>query len=206
MSNSSLAKRDGLLQEFIDSPNPKSVGLDGRNCGNCRNSLFERGDSSVGMPDSYICGIAEDADFEGQSYDWYEQLQENLGNKFDERVVAQVCPHYKHELVEKCCNINCQNPLNVPEYLHKLWADFHYGDPVPVCSQECKAVLDHQAREELRLEEEYEGQLEAYHNRTTEDEFYQTDEGYEFGDYQTAQDVYYADIEERESQALEYGY
>ena len=84
---------------------------------------------------------------EGQSYDWYEQLEDNLGNKFDERVVAQICPNYKPNLVEKCCNINCQKPLNVPEYLHKLWGDCHYGDPAPVCSNECKAVLDHQARE-----------------------------------------------------------
>jgi hypothetical protein len=80
-------------------------------------------------------------------------------NEWNEEVMPRLCYFYDPVLIKKCGH--CGKVINSPEYSHQFYATdaVAYGEPVPVCSSECKTAYEEKAE---RKAEEYAASLEEY--------------------------------------------
>jgi len=91
----------------------------------------------------YDSGDRENPPDEGMECGKVDELEVGLFAFFevahwDSPTVGHNCPFYE---VRKAFCGHCGKDLG-PEYKCGLWANTFYGDPVPVCSMECKAEIE----------------------------------------------------------------
>ncbi len=89
----------------------------------------------------------------------------------DEKLVAAACQHYDPMVVGKCAECGKQIGIPISEHPESLLADCYYGEPTPVCSEECKALSELKERRAIfkneicpkSMDYEYECQKCQYH-------------------------------------------
>ncbi len=70
-------------------------------------------------------------------------------HEWNETIMPSLCGHFQPRLVGKCSN--CGKEINTPEWSWTLWA-YTIGDAMPVCSEECKRVIEDEVDEDENAE------------------------------------------------------
>lgn len=98
-----------------------------------------------GEPSMAECGLATDEKGKVLDQPLFDLCEEN---EWNEDVLPEKCGHFEPKVFGKCAQ--CGKTMNSPQFSHKFFS----SESAPVCSDECKKVLDAKEDERQKKEEE----------------------------------------------------